>query len=78
MFGFLQGSKPLLLWEENPCVNSSYIDSIDEYEDHDPWHIFPLQDQYINPLPQALLRLSSWCSSDTIDNFIAVAISLSS
>jgi len=36
MFGFLPGPKPLPLGEENPCINSSYRDSIDEYQDHDP------------------------------------------
>jgi len=48
-FSFLSGPKPLPLGEENPCVNYSYRDSIDEYQDHDPWHTLPLQDQDINP-----------------------------
>ena len=33
MVGYLLGPKPLPLGEENPCVNSYYRDSIDEYQD---------------------------------------------
>lgn len=50
MFSYLLWPKPLPLGAENPCVNSSYRDSIDEYQDHDSWHTLPLQDQDINPL----------------------------
>lgn len=44
------GPKPLPLGEENPLKILLIEIRVDEYQDHDPWPIKPLQDQDTNPL----------------------------